>query len=115
MNELVTLEQVQLGIVTDEVLDIAEDYKTAAERMETLKFQFKQLAEKTGIKKWETDYFVMTYVAETESVRVDTKRLKNEYVYVVNGDSGELEEVNAYDYFKTSSIKSAYVNYKEKK
>ena len=115
MNELVTVEQIRQGIASEEVFEIAEDWKTANDRMDVLKFQFKQLAEKTGIKKWETDYFTMVYVAETTSVKVDTKRLKNENIMILNAETGELEELNAYEYFKTSSKVSAHVTYKEKK
>lgn len=115
MNELVTLEQVQLGTASDEVFDLVENLKTAQEQMDTLKYQFKLLAERTGIKKWETDYFTMVYVEPTTSVRIDTKRMKESSVYVIDAETGELEEVNAYDNFKTSVKKSAYVKFEEKK
>lgn len=115
MNELVTLEQVQTGTASEEVFDLVEELKTAQDRMETLKYQFQQIAERTGIKKWETDYFTLTYVEETKSVRVDSGRMKDTLIYIVNAQSGELEEVNAYDYFSKKSPVKAHVVYKEKK
>ena len=115
MNELVTLEQVQTGTASDEVFDLVEELKTAEDRMRTLKYQFQQLAERTGIKKWETDYFTMVYIEPTTSVKIDTKRMKESSVYVIDAETGEFEEVNAYDNFKTSVKKSAYVKFEEKK
>ena len=44
MNELVTLEQVQTGTASEEVFDLVEELKTAQDRMETLKYQFQQIA-----------------------------------------------------------------------
>lgn len=115
MNDLVTKEMLEIGVVSDEILDKLEEYKTSLEWFETFKYKFKELCEEYGIKKWETDYFLMNYIGDTYSLRVDTNRMKNENIYVVNAESGELEEVNAYEYFSKSSFSKAHITYKEKK
>lgn len=115
MNDLVTKEMLQVGTVSDEVLDKLEEYKTLNEWFDTFKFEFKKACEEYGIKKWETDYFLMNYVGESKTLKVDTKKMQNESVYIVNAETGELEEVNAYEYFTKSARNKAHVTYKEKK
>ena len=115
MNDLVTKEMLEVGAVSDEVLDKLEEYKTLNEWFDTFKFEFKKACEEYGIKKWETDYFLMNYIEDTFTKRVDTNRMKNENIYVVNAESGELEEANAYEYFSKPSLSKAHVTYKEKK
>ena len=115
MNEVITKEMLEGGLVPDVIFDKLEEYKTAIEWMETFKYQFKKFCEEQGYNKWETDYFIMNYIGETTSARVDTKLMKSTNIYIVNAETGELEEVNAYDYFSTRSIVKAHVTYKEKK
>lgn len=103
------------GYVPEIIFDKLEEYKSAVEWFETFKYQFKKLCDKHGIKKWETDYFMMNYIPEGISLKVDTKRMKETNIYVLNAETGELEEVNAYEYFKTVSFVKAHVTYKEKK
>ena len=113
--ELITKEMLEGGLVPDVIFDKLEEYKTAIEWMETFKYQFKKFCEEQGYNKWETDYFIMNYIGETTSARVDKKLLKSTNIYIINAETGELEEVNAYDYFSTRSIVKAHVTYKEKK
>lgn len=115
MNEVITKDMVEGGYVPEIIFDKLENYKTAIEWMETFKFLFKQFCEETGTKSWETDYFLMNYIAETESARVDTKRMKETNIYVMDAVSGELEEVNAYEFFTKKSVVKAHVSYKEKR
>ena len=115
MNEIITKEMIEGGYVPEVIFDKLEDYKTAIEWMETFKYQFKKFCEEHGIKKWETDYFMLNYIPEGICLKVDTKRMKETNIYVLNAETGELEEVNAYEYFKTVSFVKAHVTYKEKK
>lgn len=115
MNEIITKEMVDGGYVPEVIFDKLEDYKTAIEWMETFKYQFKKFCEEHGVKKWETDYFMLNYIGDGISQKVDTKRMKETNIYVLNAETGELEEVNAYEYFKTVSFVKAHVTYKEKK
>lgn len=115
MNEVITKDMIEGGYVPEIIFDKLEDYKTAIEWMETFKFEFQKLCEQYGFNKWETDYFLLNYIGETTSARVDTKRMKETNIYVMDGASGELEEVNAYEFFTKKSIVKAHVTYKEKK
>ena len=115
MNELITREMLDMGVVTDEILDKVEQYKALNEWMETFKFQFKKFCEEHGYSKWETDYFFMNYVAETTSTRVDTQRMKDTNIYIADALTGELNEVNAYEFFAKKSVVKPHVTFKEKK
>lgn len=115
MNEIITKEMVDGGYVPEVIFDRLEDYKTAIEWMETFKYQFKEFCERNGINKWETDYFFMNYIGETTSVRVDTQRMKDTTIYIADALTGELEEVNAYEFFTKKTNVKPHVTYKEKK
>lgn len=115
MNELITKEFIEKGVTTDEVLEKIEQQKYLNEWFDTFKYLFKDYCEKYGFTKWETDYFVMNYISETLSQKVDTKRMKETTIYIANAETGELEEVNAYDYFSYKSPVKAHVTFKEKK
>lgn len=115
MNELITREMVETGVASDYVLNKIEEYKTAVEWMDTFKYEFQKFCEENGLKKWETDYFNMNYIGLTFQNRVNTNKMKNSSIYVIDGETGELVEVNAYDYFLTKSPMKAHVTYKEKK
>lgn len=115
MNELITREMVEVGCVSDEILDMVEEYRTLQERMETFKFEFKRFCEENGFNKWETDYFTMNYIGETDSVRVDTKKMKSTDIFIADALTGEMEKVNAYEFFSYRSPVKAHVTFKEKK
>lgn len=115
MNEIITKEMVEHGIVPEVIFDKLEEYKTAIEWMDTFKFQFQKFCEEQGFNKWETDYFLLNYIGESTSTKVDTKRMKNENIYIIDAVTGEMEEVNAYEYFSKKSIVKPHVTYKEKK
>lgn len=114
MNELVTREMLELGVVTDEILDKIETYKASKEWFETFKFVVQKACEENGIKKWETDYFSMPYVEETESLRVDTDRMKKTFIYITDALTGEMVEVNAYEFFTKKTKAKAHMTFKEK-
>lgn len=114
MNEVITKEMIEGGYVPEVIFDKLEEYKTAIEWMETFKYLFKTYCEENGVKSWETEYFKMIYVDETESTKIDTKRMKETNIFVMDAVSGELEEVNAYEFFSKKSIVKAHVTYKEK-
>lgn len=115
MNELITKEMLEGGYVPEIIFDKLEEYKSAVEWFETFKFQFKKFCEDHGYSKWETDYFFMNYVGETVSTRVDTQRMKETDIYITDALTGELNEVNAYEFFSKKSVVKPHVTYKEKK
>ena len=106
---------VEHGIVPEVIFDKLEEYKTALEWMDTFKYKFQKFCEENGFNKWETDYFLMNYVGETTSVRVDTQRMKETNIYITDALTGELNEVNAYEFFSKKSVVKPHVTFKEKK
>ena len=57
----------------------------------------------------------MNYIGETDSVRVDTKRMKSTDIFIADALTGEMEKVNAYEFFSYRSPVKAHVTFKEKK
>ena len=115
-NEIVNVEQYLLKkkVIEKEFFDKYEQYKTLKEWFDTFKYKFQQ----TGLRKWENDVFTCTAIGESTTTKMDEARLKNTNIYIVNGETGELEEMNAYDFmqqFKIKTPKKGYVQVKEKK
>lgn len=115
MNELITKEFIENGVTTDEVLEKIEQKKYIDEWFDTFKYLFKSYCEEYGFTKWETDYFMMNYVGETSSQKVDVKKMKETKIYIADAGTGEMEEVNAYEFFSYKSPVKAHVTFKEKK
>ena len=135
MNELITKEMLEGGYVPEVIFDKLEEYKTAVEWFETFKFQARVAMEQNHVKKWETDYFVMDYIDEHKSPKIDTKRMKETWFDIVdsNGEvtkvnayeffvkqtivdsNGEVTKVNAYEFFVKQTNVKAHTSYKEKK
>jgi len=114
MNELITKEMLEGGYVPDAIFDKLEEYKSAVDWFDTFKFQARVAMEKNNIKKWETDYFVMDYIDEHKSPKIDTKRMKETWFDIVDSN-GEVTKVNAYDFFVKQTNVKAHTSYKEKK
>lgn len=115
MNELITKEFIENGVTTDEVLEKFELKRYVDEWFDTFKYLFKTFCEENGFTKWETDYFTMNYIGETMAQKIDIKKMKETDIYVANADTGEMEQVNAYEFFCYRSPVKAHVTFKEKK
>lgn len=115
MNELITKEFIEKGVTTDEVLEKIEQKKYIDEWFDTFKYLFKTYCEDNGITKWETNYFTMNYIDETMAQKIDIKKMKETDIYVANAETGEMEKVNAYEFFSYRSPVKAHVTFKEKK
>lgn len=75
-------------------LSEAEEYvKTLKENVELIKEQLMDEMEEYGVKSFDTENFKITYVEPTNSVRLDTKKLKEDLKEVVNFDDYEVESV----------------------
>lgn len=112
MNELQEWKQNHL---TEEFYDRYERLKTDLEWWETMKFQFKEICKETGINKLETDVFTWNYIVPRPTKTLDKERMKNEFIYLPDAETGEMKPVNAYDYFCTKwSFRSPYVSEREK-
>ena len=100
--------------VNDEFYEKYEQYLALKDWFETVKFQFGKFAGETGVSKWTNDRFTLSYIVSKPSKGLDTERMKKESILVPNGQTGELEEVNAYEYFATKYTKrNPYVKAKE--
>ena len=115
MNEIITKEMLDLGIVTDEICEKVEEALSAKQWFETFKYEVQKVCEKYGFKKWETDYWSLVYVEEHDSPKVDTKRMKETYFDIVDAETGEVINVNAYEYFVRNNKVKAHMTFKEKK
>lgn len=60
------------------IMEIEQTAKSYEEKAKQLREGLKAEMEKSGVKKWETDNIVVTYVNATERKGVDTTRLKEE-------------------------------------
>lgn len=112
MNDI---QQWKNQYLTTEFYERYERMKTDLEWWETVKYQFRELCKDTGITKLETDVFTWNYIVPKGTKTIDKERMKNETIMVVDAESGELTEVNAYDYFCTKwQFRSPYVSEREK-
>lgn len=93
-------------LVTDKIVELLEQYLAINEQVDMFKYQVKEAMKQNGIKKWETDLFTFNLREGFVSKRVDTSAMKDTNIMIANADTGELEEVNAYEYF----AKSSYTN-----
>ena len=115
MNELIKKWEADVVKLTDESFERYQRMLADIEWFETVKYQFKEFAKQTGITKWVTDGWEMDCITPKSSKGIDTERMKKETILVVNAETGELEEVNAYDYFATKHTeRSPYVKTREK-
>lgn len=115
-NELIQKWETDVIKLTDEAYERYERMLADIEWFDTLKYKFKEFAKETGISKWVTDAWTMNYIVTKPGKRIDTDRMKKENIMVVNAETGEIEEVNAYDYFCTKyTVSSPYVKVSENK
>lgn len=98
MNELTKTEKLN-ALLTEQVREMFDQYKFINDQMDTFKYQLRKVMEENDINKWETDLFSVQITADTTTTKVDTNKLKASQVYISNAETGELEEVGAYDYF----------------
>lgn len=61
------------------LLEKEKEYKQAEETAKVLRAQLCKLMEEQRISKWETDNIRVTYIAPTERVAVDSRKLKDKY------------------------------------
>ena len=76
-NNLTALTAVE-NKITQAIAGFQEELATLKERDENLRNELKVAMKANNVKKFENDFLAITYVAETERVAIDTKRLKEE-------------------------------------
>ena len=116
MNEIVNIEKYLLKakVIEKDFYDKYENYRTACEWFDTFKHKF----QKTGIKNWNNDVFIATNIPDGETTKINKDKMRETSVYIINGETGELEEINALDFYQQFEYKTprkAYVQVKEKK
>ncbi|MGF3114756.1 hypothetical protein ACQV2R_05180 [Facklamia sp. P12937] len=92
--ELTELNKQDLAIVT-EFYELERQIKIAKERQALLRADLVDIMEDYNVKKWENEYFNITYVEPTMRESIDSSRLKK-----------ELPDV-AEKYKKTSYVKAS--------
>lgn len=115
-NELARTEKLD-ALVTEQVREMIDQYKYINEQMDTFKFIVKQLMEKNGIGKWDHELFTITLTNDTTTTKIDTAKLKETKIMITDALTGELMEVNAYDFFtyRTTQKGSFRMKVKEEK
>lgn len=94
--QLIRVENNQIQLNEDVSNHLKELYKVKAEYdvlLDKVKNSMKEVMETNMIKSFENDFLKITYVAPTERVSVDTKKLKDDGLYD--------------KYLKTSEVKSS--------
>lgn len=114
MNELIKKKVLNLTVNNKTIFDILEQKKTILEEEET----FKYLYLKSGLPSCEIDDLKIEVHPSDKTSKIDRNKMKDEFVYVIDGNTGEREEVNALEYcerFRTEGVKKPFVAIKEKK
>lgn len=86
--------------------ELIQQWLTINEQVEMIKYKLGKVMFENNIDKWETDYFTLSLIYGHYQRRADVKKMHETKVFVTNSETGELEEVNAFDYFS----KSVHVN-----
>jgi predicted phage-related endonuclease len=76
-NNLTELTVVE-NKITQAIAQFQDQLATLKERDENLRNELKVAMKANGVKKFGNDFLDITYIAETERVTIDTKKLKEE-------------------------------------
>ena len=108
-NDLVKSEANELvaEMFTDQVLDMYEQYRALKEQKEIFEYKVAQACAKHGINSLKTTYWDISYTPEHEQKRVDTEKVKNTDIYVVDEDTGEFRKAREDEFIKTSTVKES--------
>ena len=80
-NELVEKKLYEVGVLSEQVIEMINQYQRYTEEFEMFKFKLKEAMKEYGIKSWKTDDFTATYKDESIQKRVDNDRLKEDGLY----------------------------------
>ena len=92
---------------TDQVLDMYEQYRALKEQKEIFEYKVAKACEKYGIKSLKTTYWDISYTPEHEQKRIDTEKVKNTDIYVVDDETGEMRKASEDEFIKTSKVKES--------
>lgn len=77
--EETALETFKNSAIIQKIFDLMLTKKQLEEEEKQLKEKLKEAMEFYGVKKFESDYLTITYVAETTTTTIDTSKLKKKY------------------------------------
>lgn len=77
--EETALETFKNSAIIQKISDLMLTKKQLEEEEKQLKEKLKEAMEFYGVKKFESDYLTITYVAETTTTTIDTSKLKKKY------------------------------------
>jgi len=107
MNDLIQTKINEVIKTDEEFYQHYENLKTEIEWFDTIKYKFKEIVEPYVAEgcnfSWKNDVFGLQLIKpfQKKTKEIDKDRMKATNIMIVNAESGELEEVNAYDYFAT--------------
>ena len=92
---------------TDAVLDMYAQFEALKQQKEMFEFKLRRICEEHGIKKVDSDYWSITFTPEHEQRRMDTEKIKETDLYMVDEDTGEFVKVDPEIFIKTSKVKES--------
>ena len=80
-NEIAERKLHEVGVVSEQIIEMILQYQRYKEEFEIFKFKLQQAMKENGIKTWKTDDFTASLKSESIRKQVDTDRLKQDGLY----------------------------------
>ena len=80
-NEIAERKLYEVGVLSEQVIEMINQYQRYKEEFEMFKYKLQQAMKENGIKSWKTDDFTATLKEESIQKRVDNDRLKEDGLY----------------------------------
>ena len=80
-NEVAERKLYEVGVLSEQVIEMINQYQRYKEEFEMFKYKLQQAMKENGIKSWKTDDFTATLKEESIQKRVDNDRLKEDGLY----------------------------------
>lgn len=93
-TEIQSFENTQM-VVIEKITDIITKKKELEKQEKNLKEKLKTAMEKYNIKKFESDFLNITYVAETTATSIDSAKLKKKYPEIAD-ECSKISDRSAY-------------------
>lgn len=93
-NAAATFEEKQVALFQS-IVDVIENKKRLEEQEKKLKEKLKLAMEQYGVKSFKNNKLSLTYVAETTTVKIDSKQIKEKYPNVY-AECSKASNVSAY-------------------
>ena len=80
-NEVAERKLYEVGVLSEQVIEMINQYQRYKEEFEMFKYKLQQAMKENEIKSWKTDDFTATLKEESIQKRVDNDRLKEDGLY----------------------------------